>query len=173
MGVIALVVLVAIPAAIAWCAETILALVPLGIVGSALLGSSLLAQRSLATHVKAVADALDEGGVVAGRKAVSQIVGRDPERLDEAGVSRAAIESLAENFSDGIVAPAFWLAVGGLAGGAAYKAVNTAEFDDRPQDAAPRSFRLGGGALRRPDQPACLAADRASAGAGGVCCARR
>ena len=56
----------------------------------------------------------------------SQIVGRDPERLDEAGVCRAAIESLAENFSDGIVAPAFWLGVGGLAGGVAYKAANTA-----------------------------------------------
>ena len=66
MGVIALVVLVAIPAAIAWVAEAAFALVPLGIVGTALLGSSLLAQRSLATHVKAVADALGEGGVVAG-----------------------------------------------------------------------------------------------------------
>ncbi len=63
----------------------------------------------------------------AGRAAVSQIVGRDPESLDEAAVSRAAIESLAENFSDGIVAPAFWLGVGGLAGGVVYKAVNTAD----------------------------------------------
>ena len=55
------------------------------------------------------------------------IVGRDPERLDEAGVSRAAIESLAENFSDGVVAPAFWLAIGGLPAAAAYKAANTAD----------------------------------------------
>lgn len=149
MGVIALVVLVAIPAGIAWCAETILALVPLGIVGTALLASSLLAQRSLATHVKAVADALDEGGVVAGRKAVSQIVGRDPERLDEAGVSRAAIESLAENFSDGIVAPAFWLAVGGLAGGAAYKAANTA--DSMIGHRTPRHEAFGWAAARFDD----------------------
>ena len=149
MGVIALVVLVAIPAAIAWCAETILALVPLGIVGTALLGSSLLAQRSLATHVKAVAEALDEGGVIAGRKAVSQIVGRDPERLDEAGVSRAAIESLAENFSDGIVAPAFWLAVGGLAGGAAYKAANTA--DSMIGHRTPRHEAFGWAAARFDD----------------------
>src|SRR5438045_655479 len=62
-----------------------------------------------------------------GRRAVAQIVGRDPDVLDEAGVARAAIESLAENFSDGVVAPAFWLAVGGLAGGVAYKAINTAD----------------------------------------------
>ena len=93
----------------------------------AILGSSLLAQRSLYRHVADVADALETGGLDAGRRAVSMIVGRDPERLDEAGVSRAAIESLAENFSDGIVAPLFWLAVLGLPGGIAYKAVNTAD----------------------------------------------
>jgi adenosylcobinamide-phosphate synthase len=58
---------------------------------------------------------------------VAHIVGRDPQALDEAGVARAAIESLAENFSDGIVAPALWLAVGGLGGGAVYKAINTAD----------------------------------------------
>jgi adenosylcobinamide-phosphate synthase len=55
------------------------------------------------------------------------IVGRNPERLDEAGVARAAIESLAENFSDGVVAPAFWLAIGGLPAAACYKATNTAD----------------------------------------------
>ena len=64
------------------------------------------------------------------------IVGRDPASLDEAGVSRAAIESCAENFSDGVVAPAFWFALLGLPGLLAYKAVNTAEFDDRPPHAA-------------------------------------
>jgi adenosylcobinamide-phosphate synthase len=58
---------------------------------------------------------------------VSKIVGRDPDELDRAGVCRAAIESLAENFSDGVVAPAFWFAVGGLPGAAAYKAANTAD----------------------------------------------
>jgi adenosylcobinamide-phosphate synthase len=126
-GVAALIVLIAVPASIAFFLETLFSLSPLGIVASALLASTLLAQRSLASHVKAVADALDRGGLQAGRRAVSQIVGRDPERLDEAGVSRAAIESLAENFSDGIVAPAFWLGIGGLAGGVAYKAANTAD----------------------------------------------
>jgi adenosylcobinamide-phosphate synthase len=65
--------------------------------------------------------------VEGGRAAVAHIVGRNPEALDEAGVARAAIESLAENFSDGVVAPAFWCALFGLPGIAAYKAVNTAD----------------------------------------------
>jgi adenosylcobinamide-phosphate synthase len=103
------------------------ALVPYGVIGTAILASSLFAQRSLHSHVAEVAAALETGGLEAGRKAVSMIVGRDPEKLDEAGVSRAAIESLAENFSDAIVAPAFWMAVGGLPGAIAYKAVNTAD----------------------------------------------
>lgn len=98
-----------------------------GLLLLAVLASSLLAQRSLRVHVEAVADTLETGGLAAGREAVSHIVGRDPQSLDEAGVSRAAIESLAENFSDGVVAPAFWLAVAGLPGGIAYKAVNTAD----------------------------------------------
>lgn len=98
-----------------------------GLFVTALLASSLLAQRSLGSHVEAVANALEHEGLEAGRKAVSMIVGRDTAVLDEAGVSRAAIESLAENFSDGVVAPAFWLAVLGLPGGLAYKAANTAD----------------------------------------------
>ena len=101
--------------------------VVVALIVKALLASTLLAGRSLDEHVTEVAVALESGGLVAGRKAVAQIVGRDPETLDEAGVSRAAIESLAENFSDGVVAPLFWLIVGGLPGCAAYKAVNTAD----------------------------------------------
>lgn len=93
----------------------------------AILASSLLAQRSLDTHVVAVAEALERDGIDAGRRAVSMIVGRDTARLDEAAVSRAAIESLAENFSDGVVAPLFWMAVAGLPGAIAYKAINTAD----------------------------------------------
>ena len=65
---------------------------------------------------------LDEG-----RRAVAKIVGRNPDVLDEPGVARAAIESLAENFSDGVVAPILWTALGGLVGGALYKAINTAD----------------------------------------------
>jgi adenosylcobinamide-phosphate synthase len=92
-----------------------------------LAASSLLAQRSLDQHVKAVAIGLEKGGVDGGRRAVAMIVGRDPDRLDEAGVARAAIESLAENFSDGVVAPLFWLAIAGLPGMLIYKAINTAD----------------------------------------------
>ena len=99
----------------------------LGVLALAALASSLVAQRSLYAHVNAVADALDAQGLDGGRRAVSMIVGRDPAALDEAGVARAAIESLAENFSDGVVAPLFWLVVAGLPGAAAYKAANTAD----------------------------------------------
>jgi len=93
----------------------------------ALLASALIAQRSLYEHVAAVADALGSHGLEAGREAVAKIVGRDPQALDGAGVARAAIESLAENFSDGVVAPCFYGALLGLPGMAAYKAVNTAD----------------------------------------------
>jgi adenosylcobinamide-phosphate synthase len=97
-----------------------------GFVALAALSSSLLAQRSLYEHVAAVADALDHS-LEDGRKAVANIVGRDTSALDEAGVSRAAIESLAENFSDGVVAPVLWLALFGLPGALVYKAINTAD----------------------------------------------
>jgi adenosylcobinamide-phosphate synthase len=93
----------------------------------AVIAAGLPAQRSLDAHVRAVADALEREGLAGGRRAVALIVGRNPQALDEAGVARAAIESLAENFADGIVAPLFWIAVGGLAGGGLYKAVNTAD----------------------------------------------
>ncbi len=105
-------------------------LAPSGAIGFAvlaLLASSLPAQQSLDRHVLAVARGLEQGGLAAGRSAVAKIVGRNPETLDEAGVARAALESLAENFSDGVVAPLFWIALGGLTGGALYKAVNTAD----------------------------------------------
>jgi adenosylcobinamide-phosphate synthase len=99
----------------------------LGWAALALLAAALPAQRSLFDHVRRVAEALERDGLEAGRRAVSEIVGRDPGVLDAAGVARAAIESLAENFSDGVVAPIFWLAVAGLPAGFAYKAVNTAD----------------------------------------------
>ncbi|WP_416357819.1 adenosylcobinamide-phosphate synthase CbiB [Aureimonas phyllosphaerae] len=107
-----------------------LVLAPLGwpgLVLEAALASILLAQKSLSDHVRRVAEALDREGLPAGRKAVSMIVGRDPQALDEAGVSRAAIESLAENASDGVVAPLFFLALFGLPGLVAYKMLNTAD----------------------------------------------
>ena len=94
---------------------------------SAILASTLLAQRSLHAHVQAVADALGSKGLAAGREAVAMIVGRDTKELDEAGVCRAAIESLAESFCDGVVAPLFWMVLLGLPGAIAYKAINTAD----------------------------------------------
>lgn len=102
----------------------------LGVAGMALevlVVAVFLAQKSLADHVAAVAAGLRENGLAGGRKAVSMIVGRDPEALDQAGISRAAIESLAENFSDGIVAPVLWYALFGLPGLLAYKMLNTAD----------------------------------------------
>jgi len=98
-----------------------------GFVLEAVLVAVLLAQKSLADHVGAVARGLRAGGADGGRRAVSMIVGRDPDTLDEAGICRAAIESLAENASDGVVAPAFWYAVFGLPGLLAYKVLNTAD----------------------------------------------
>ena len=89
--------------------------------------SVLLAQRSLIDHVRAVAKSLMAEGLAGGRRAVARIVGRDVTMLDEAGISRAAIESLAENFSDGLVAPAFWYALFGLPGLFLFKAVSTAD----------------------------------------------
>ncbi|HEX2841046.1 adenosylcobinamide-phosphate synthase CbiB [Hyphomicrobium sp.] len=108
-------------------AITLVLPVLLALLVKAVLASTLLAARSLDEHVSDVAEALESRGLAGGRQAVSRIVGRDPQTLDEAGVSRAAIESLAENFSDGVVAPTFWLVLGGLPGCALYKAINTAD----------------------------------------------
>jgi adenosylcobinamide-phosphate synthase len=122
----------------------------LGLVGTVLeviVVAVFLAQKSLADHVEAVARGLRNGGLAGGRMAVSMIVGRDPEALDESGVSRAAIESLAENFSDGIVAPALWYALFGLPGLLAYKMLNTADsmighLNERHRDFGRAAARL-------------------------------
>lgn len=93
----------------------------------ALLTFPALAQRSLFDHVRAVVRALAAGDLAGSRRAVAMIVGRDTDALDESGVARAAIESLAESFCDGIAAPLFWLLLLGLPGVWAYKAINTAD----------------------------------------------
>jgi adenosylcobinamide-phosphate synthase len=98
---------------------------PQGWIAELLLVAMLLAQRDLFDHVRRVRNALVSGGVMAGREEVASIVGRDATRLDQFAVARAAIESLAENFSDGVVAPAFWYLLLGPAGMFAYKAINT------------------------------------------------
>lgn len=100
---------------------------PFGWLIEALLASVLIAQNSLWRHVMRVAEGLEQHGLEGGRIAVSMIVGRDPKSLDEAGVARAAIESTAENFSDGVVAPVLWFAILGLPGLVACKLVNTAD----------------------------------------------
>ena len=92
-----------------------------------LLAAPGLAQRSLNDHVKPIATALATHDIHAARTAVGAIVGRDVARLDESGVTRASIESLAESFCDGVVAPLFWLMVAGLPGLWIYKAINTAD----------------------------------------------
>ncbi len=122
---------------------------PAGLLPLALLASTLLAQRSLHEHVAAVAHGLETGGLAEGREAVSMIVGRNPDSLDEAGVSRAAIESLSENFSDGVVAPAFWLGVAGLPGIIMYKAINTA--DSMIGHRTPRHLAFGWASARLDD----------------------
>ncbi|MET0746624.1 MAG: adenosylcobinamide-phosphate synthase CbiB [Rhizobium sp.] len=99
----------------------------LGLLIEAVLVAIFLAQKSLADHVQAVSQALRQDGLEGGRRAVSRIVGRDPETLDEPAVCRAAIESLAENFSDGVVAPVLWYALFGLPGLLFYKMLNTAD----------------------------------------------
>lgn len=86
----------------------------------------LLAQKSLSQHVQAVADGL-RMSVDDGRDAVAKIVGRDTAAMDTPAISRSAIESAAENFSDGVVAPAFWFLIAGLPGILVYKLVNTAD----------------------------------------------
>lgn len=93
----------------------------------ALLAWPALAARSLDDHVSPVLAALEAGDLLAARRRVGMIVGRETRELDEAGVARAAIESLAESFCDGVAAPLFWLVLGGLPGVWAYKAINTAD----------------------------------------------
>lgn len=129
-GLFALALIIAVPVGITIAGQILLHhLLPrsLCLALEALCASTLIAQRALHDHVRAVLKGLTQDGLAGGRRAVSQIVGRDPETLDRAGVVRAAIESLSENFSDGVVAPVFWLAVFGLPGAVAYKAINTAD----------------------------------------------
>jgi adenosylcobinamide-phosphate synthase len=127
LGALTVLLLIGIVGVAALIIERGLLLLPFGLVGAAILASTLIAQRSLHQHVARVADALENDDFRGARDAVSRIVGRDTETLDEAGVARAAIESLAENFSDGVVAPVVWMIIGGLPGAAIYKAINTAD----------------------------------------------
>lgn len=125
MGALTTVVTVGLAAAFAWALQRLLPAGIAGAIAGGILAWPLLALRSMHDHAAAVARPLEAGDVQGARAAVSMIVGRDPAALDEAGIARAGLESLAENASDGIVAPLFWGVVAGLPGIAAYKAVNT------------------------------------------------
>ncbi|ROU02737.1 adenosylcobinamide-phosphate synthase CbiB [Histidinibacterium lentulum] len=119
-----------------------------GMAAEVIVAAILLAQRSLSDHVRAVARAL-RVSLGDGRRAVAMIVGRDTAAMDEPAVARAAIESAAENLSDGVTAPAFWFLLGGLPGLVAYKALNTA--DSMIGHRTPRHEAFGWAAARADD----------------------
>jgi adenosylcobinamide-phosphate synthase len=126
LGALSLAVVVLFTAAVGAALERLLAAVAYGWIGTVIVAAVMLAGRSLYDHAAAVGSAFADG-IGAARTAVARIVGRDPGSLDGPRVARAAIESTAENFCDGVVAPAIWFLVLGLPGLFAYKAVNTAD----------------------------------------------
>ena len=148
-GVAAILLTAGLAASVGALLTRIFGALPFGWLIEILAVATLIAQRDLYDHVAAVARALDRDGLYGGRMAVAHIVGRDPQSLDAAGVGRAAIESCAENFSDGVVAPVFWYLLLGLPGLMAYKAINTA--DSMIGHTAPRYRRFGWAAARTDD----------------------
>ncbi len=148
-GILTVITLVGFAAALGLAIERICCGSLIGAVIEILLIAVLVAQRSLFEHVADVTRALDRGGLAAGREAVRHIVGRDPMSLDAHGVARAAIESRAENFSDGVVAPVFWYLLLGLPGLFAYKMANTLDSMIGHRTQHYRSF--GWGAARFDD----------------------
>lgn len=131
------------------CATAVLPEGWAGVVLTGVLAWPLVAARSLHAHVMAVAQPLEAGDSEAARHAISKIVGRDPRALDDPAMARAALETLAENASDGVVAPVFWGAVFGLPGIAAYKAINT--MDSMIGYRTPRHLAFGRAAARIDD----------------------
>ena len=141
-GINSTAILVVIAIAVGALIQFVVQTLPIGNVILALIASIFIAQRSLYQHVADVRAAFAEGGLPAAREAVSMIVGRDPEKLDEAGVCRAAIESCAENFADGVVAPVFWYALFGFPGLLLYKTANTMDSMIGHLDEKHRDFGL-------------------------------
>ncbi len=132
----------------AWALGHMIAAIPDGGVLEVIVAAILLAQKSLVQHVQAVGDAL-RLSLGQGRRAVAMIVGRDTAALEEPAVARAAIESAAENLSDGVIAPAFWFLIGGLPGILIYKITNTA--DSMIGHRSPRHEEFGWAAARFDD----------------------
>jgi len=148
-GVIATLPVIALPTALAWIVQVQLTAGWSRILIAGILAWPLLALRSLHDHVAAVARPLQSGELEAARLAVARIVGRDPASLDEAGIARASIESLAENTSDGVIAPVFWGAIFGLPGIIGYKIINT--LDSMIGHRTPRHEAFGWAAARIDD----------------------
>ena len=148
-GALAVAALVSVAAMLGEALTSFLRVPRFGWAVEAVIVAILLAQKSLFDHVARVAAALQQDGLAGGRAAVAHIVGRDPDGLDAHGVARAAIESLAENFSDGVVAPAFWYAVFGLPGLFVYKTANT--LDSMIGHRSPRYLAFGWAAARFDD----------------------
>lgn len=126
MGAASLIAIIALFAIPAWIIQSITSHLPFPVIWQALIATPFIAQKSMREHVQAVDRGLSSS-LADGRKAVSMIVGRDTRNLDESDITRAALESLAENTADGIVAPLFWFALLGLPGIIAYKVINTAD----------------------------------------------
>jgi adenosylcobinamide-phosphate synthase len=148
-GVLVVLIVCGLSAAVGWVVAWLTRHHDFGWIVELALTFALLAQRSLYNHVRAVARALNGGGIDAGRAAVAHIVGRDVRQLDGHGVARAAIESCAENFSDGVVAPVFWYLLFGFPGLLVYKAVNT--MDSMIGYTTPRYRAFGMAAARLDD----------------------
>jgi adenosylcobinamide-phosphate synthase len=147
-GAAALLVLSAITLAGALVARAVAHNLPAGLLWEAALAVPFIAQKSLRDHVRAVLIAL-ESSIAEGRLAVSAIVGRDASALDESSIAKAALESLAESTSDGVIAPLFWFAIAGLPGLALYKAINTA--DSMIGHRSPRYIHFGWASARLDD----------------------
>ncbi|MCH7634266.1 MAG: cobalamin biosynthesis protein CobD [Proteobacteria bacterium] len=148
-GAVVVIVLILLVASLGWAVHLFVREVPFGEVLELAVLVILIAQRGLFDHVKRVGAALREDGIDAGRAAVGHIVGRDVKGLDEHGVCRAAIESCAENFNDGVLAPVFWYVLLGLPGLMMYKAVNT--MDSMIGFTTPRHRAFGMAAARLDD----------------------
>ena len=145
-GFLVAVLLIVFAAAVGWTISRLAGAIAFGWLAELVIVMTLMAQRSLYLHVVAVARALESDGLAAGREAVAHIVGRDPANLDEYGVARAAIESCAENLSDGVIAPVLWYLALGLEGLLAYKMLNT--LDSMIGHLSPRYKAFGATAAR-------------------------
>jgi adenosylcobinamide-phosphate synthase len=171
LGIVTIVIVAGSAGAIGYAIQAGAQELPFGTFIAVLIATTGLAQRSLYTHVRDVVRPLARNDLAAARASVAKIVGRETSQLTPSGVAAAAIESLAESFNDGIVAPAFWLAIGGLPGLFAYKALNTA--DSLIGHREPR-WRMFGWAAARADDLANLVPARLAgllivvAGGGGL-----